>query len=367
MALDAMQYMLFPYTILSEMEYCHLSILLPRLSVLQVIRPPVIPAWLQEMVTGWPVIMEPERIENIKLCLKGYQEFAAVHGENSVLSSISLDQISRDFTESRFRIQTRLKKDDPNESNASESSLPEAAIFLEMARDLDEKEIEVEASFEGIDSLEGEFREILGISDDEELADTMETMVPPLRAEKAYLSFMLPKRIRSWFRLFSNRMSKACPALVTTSEQVVEEIFEPLRVEHDRAGKVLQLSRMPLGSIPALNDLPVEEFLTMLSNLEASGLLTAYWNSLDNLLASPHDSTNRAELSRAADTLQDYLLDYRRENGLSGSTEMRIDLVFDSEMRWSDFREHCDPESGSGQLIDHPYPDDLVKILVCQF
>ena len=366
MALGAMQYILFPYTILSEMEYRHLSILLPRLSVLQAIRPPVIPAWLQEMVTGWPAIMEQERIENIKLCLKGYQEFATVHGENSALSSISLDQISRDFAESRFRIQTRLKKDDPDESGTSESALPEAAIFLEMARDLDEKEMEVEAGFTQIGDLEGEFRQILGISDDEELADTIETLVPPLRAEKAYLSFMLPKRIQSWFRLLSNRMPVACPTLVTTSELVVEELFEPLRAEYDRAGRTLQLSRIPLGSIPAMDDLPMEEFLSVLSDPEASGLVTSYWHSLDNVLASPHDSTNQAALSRAADTLQDHLLNYRREIGLSGSAEMRLDLVFDNEMRWSSVRKHYDPVSGSGQLIENPYPDDLMKILVCR-
>jgi hypothetical protein len=366
MAFNAMQYMLFPYTILSEMEYRHLSILLPRLSMLQVTRPPAIPNWLQAMVAGWPVIMDQAQIEAIKLCLKGYQQFATVHGENSVLSSLSLDQIARDFAESRFRIQTQLKRDNPDDSGVSENALLEAAIFLEMARDLDEKEIEVEASFERIDSLEGEFREILGISDDEELAETVEIMVPPLRVEKAYLSFMLPKRIQSWFRLFCNRMPEASPALVTTSEQVVEEILEYLRVEYDRAGKALQLSRMPLGSIPALNGLSTEEFLTMISDPEASGLSTAYWNSLDTVLASPHDSTNHAELSRAADTLQDYLLNYRRDLGLPGGAEMRIDLVSDREMRWSDLRKYCDPESGSGQLVDPLYPDDLVRILICQ-
>jgi hypothetical protein len=367
MALDAMQYLLFPYTILSEMEYRHLSILLPRLSVLQVIRPPAIPNWLQEMVTGWPVIMEQEQIEAIKLCLKGYQQFATVHGENSVLSSLSLDQISRDFAESRFRIQTQLKRDNPDDSGVSENALLEAAIFQEMARDLDEKEIEVEASFEGIDSLEGEFREILGISDDEELADTVETMVPPLRVEKAYLSFMLPKRIQSWFRLFCNRMPKASSALVTTSEQVVEEILEYLRVEYDRAGRALQLSRMPLASIPALDGLSTEEFLTMISDPEASGLSTTYWNSLDNVLASPHDSTNHAELSRAADTLQDYLHNYRTEAGSSGDRAIRMDLVYEAGLGWSSIRKWCDPVSGSEQLRDDSCPDDLVKILICQF
>ena len=361
-----MQYLLFPYTVLSEAEYRHLSILLPRLSVLQVVRPPMVPDWLREMVAGWPVIVEQRQIEAIKLCLKGYREFASVHGQSSALSSISLDQISRDFAESRFRIQTQLKKDHSDESRASESALMEAAIFLEMARDLDEKEMEVEASFEDLDSLEGEFREILGISDDEELAETMETMVPTLRAEKAYLSFMLLKRIQSWLRLFYNRLPEAPPALVTTLEQVVEEILEPLRLKCDRSGKALQLSRISLGSIPVLEDLPKAEFLALLSDPEATRLVSAYWNSLDKMLTSPHNSSEQAELSLAAGTLQDHLLDYRREIGLSENAEMRMDLVTCTEMRWNDLRTHCGPVGGSGSLSENLYPDDLVKILVCQ-
>ncbi len=121
----------------------------------------------------------------------------------------------------------------------SEKALLEAAIFLEMARDLEEKEIELEAGFNQISSLEGAFREVLGISDEEELADAIETLSPPLRSEKAYLSFMLPKRIESWLRLFSNNLPEACPTLVTTSEQVLEELFEPVRVACERTGKTL--------------------------------------------------------------------------------------------------------------------------------
>ncbi len=99
-------YMLFPYSVLSEQESRHLSVLLPCLAVLQVIRPPLTPGWLQNQITGWPVITEQEQLKTLKLCLQGYQQFAAVHGENSVLASLRLDQISRDFAESRFRIQT---------------------------------------------------------------------------------------------------------------------------------------------------------------------------------------------------------------------------------------------------------------------
>jgi hypothetical protein len=243
------QYFLFPYTALSDRDCRLLSLLLPRLSVLQVILAPVVPAWFQEQVAGWPVLTEPEDLKNVELCLKGYREFAVVHGENSVLSSLSLDQISRDFAETRFHLQAKLKQKSPREPDDRTLSLLEAAIFLEMARDLDEKEMEVEAGLTKIDSLEGEFREILGITDEDELADTTEILSPPLRAEKAYLSFMLPKRIESWLRLFCNMMPQACPTLVTTSEPVLEELFDPVRAECEQAGRTFEPERILFGSI----------------------------------------------------------------------------------------------------------------------
>jgi hypothetical protein len=367
MALDTTKYMLFPYTFLSDAEYRHLSLLLPGLSMLQVIRPPAIPKWLQETVTGWPSIIREEEIETIALYLKGYREFAAVHGENSVLASLSLEQISRDFAESRFRIQTELKRDHSHIPDDRKVSLIEAAVFLEMARDLDEKEIELEAGLVRIDSLEGEFREILGISDDEELADTMETLVPPLRAEKAYLSFMLPKRIEAWLGLLSNRTPAVSPILVTTSEQVVQELFDLPYVKHDRAGNAPEPVRIALGLIPAMDDLAIEDFLSLLSEPEASRLLTSYWRCVENTLLSPDDRTGREQLDQATDILQDYLRNYRGEIGLSGEREISMDLVFEDQLKWNAVREHSGRVGGSEQPVENAFSDDLMKILVCRF
>ena len=366
MVSNPIQYVLFPYTILSERESRHLSVLLPCLSVLQVIRPPAVPNRLREQVTGWPVVTEPEQIEAIKRCLKGYQQFAAVHGENSVLASLSLDQISRDFAETRFRIQTQLKKNDADESENWETLLLEAAIFLELARDLDEKEAEQEASLTHIDNLEGKFREILGISDEEDRDDAAETLSPPLRAEQSYLSFMLPKRIESWLRLFFNRMPEACPILVTTAEQVLEELFEPVRAEYERTGRTFEPSRIVLGSFPALDDLPPEDFLSLLGNPEASGLVASYWRCLESVLLSPHDLSATEQMSQAADTLQDYLHHYRKEAGRPEGAEIQMEVVFDSELRWSTLRKYCERAGKSEQLVETSCPDDLVKILVCQ-
>jgi|WetSurMetagenome_2_1015567.scaffolds.fasta_scaffold09737_4 hypothetical protein len=367
MSLEPMQYLLFPYTILSESEYRQLSILLPRLSLLQVIRPPAVPNWLHEQVTGWPVIQEPGRLEAITLCLKGYQQFASVHGENSALASLSLDQISRDFAESRFRIQNQLKREDPDGSQDEENSLAEAAILLEMARDLDEKEVELAASLTKIDDLEGEFREILGISDEDELADANEILSPPLRAEKGYLSFMLPKRIASWLRLFCSVMPEAGPTLVTTSEAVLEELFDPIRAEYERAGKTFEPERVLLGSIPSLDDLEIDEFLSLLSNPEASARFASSWHALESMLRAPHDPPCREQMSVAADTLQDFLRQHRRELDLPEGPEVRMELIFDSNLRWGSIGKYYEPVGQSEPLRAASCPDDVVRILLCRF
>jgi hypothetical protein len=367
MSVNGANYTLFPYTTLSEKESRHLSLLLPRLCVLQVIRPPALSEWLQEQVAGWSVITEQRQLERIAFCLKGYQQFAAVHGENSALASLSLDQISRSFAETRFRIQDQLKQDDSDELDAWEKSLMEAAIFLELARDLDEKEIDLETSFTKIHGLEGEFREILGISDEEELADSFEILSPPLRTERVYLSFMLPKRIESWLRLFFNQMPRTSTTLVTTSQQVVEELFEPVRGEYDRLGKTFEPDWVVLGSIPVLDDLRAEEFVNLLSNPEASGMVTSYWDALEKVLHSPRDLFCRTALSEAMGTLQDFLRHYRSEMGLAEGAEISMDLVFENEMRWSNLAEGYERAGKSKLPADGSYRDDLLTILVCRY
>jgi hypothetical protein len=232
---------------------------------------------------------------------------------------------------------------------------------------LDEKEIELEAGLVGIDSLEGEFREILGISADEELADTMETLVPPLRADKAYLSFMLPKRIEAWFGLLSNHAPAVSPVLVTTSEQVVQELLDRPHLKHDRTANAPEPVRITLGSIPAMDDLAIEDLLSLLSEPEASRLLTSYWRCVESTLFSTDDRTGREQLDQATDILQDYLRNYRGEIGLSGEREISMDLVFDVGLGWNTIRNYSGQVEGPAQLAAAAFPDDSMKILVCQF
>jgi hypothetical protein len=362
-----MSFMIFPYTLLSEKEYRNLSLLLPELSILQVLRPPAVPEWLSQMVTGWPAVAGQDQLEIIRLCLKGYQEFAAVHGENSVLASLSLDQIARNFSESRLRIQSELKKTPAKAPGDGEIQVVEAAIFLEMARDLDEKNLEVETGLAQMESLEGEFREILGISEDEAEDDVMESLNPPLGAEKSGLSYMLPKRLESWFRLLFNHIPAACPVLVTTTKQAIEELIESLRGKEGPAGNVPEPACIPLGFIPAMDDLPIEDFLSLLSDPEASGILSSYWLELESTLLTPGDPSRRATLSQAADTLQDYLDHYRRELGLSAGRKVSIELVLDEALTWHALREHFAPTGRLVNPAEEVAPDESVKVLACNF
>jgi hypothetical protein len=362
-----MSFMIFPYTLLSEKEYRQLSLLLPELSILQVLRPPTVPEWLSQMVTGWPAVIGQGQLETIRLCLKGYQEFATVHGEDSVLASLSLDQIARDFSESRLRIQSEIKKASADALGDGDIQVLEAAIFLEMARDLDEKNLEVETGLARMASLEGEFREILGISEDEVDDDVMESLSPPLRAGQTSLSLMLPKRLESWFRLLFNHMPATCPVLVTTTKQVLEELIERLRGKEGPAGNMPEPACIPLGSIPAMDDLPIEDFLSLLSDPEASGILSSCWQELKRALLTPGDPSRRAMFSQAADTLQDYLHHYRQELGLSAGRKVSLNLVLDESLKWHALREHFAPAGGSVPPAEAVSPDESVKVLVCHF
>jgi hypothetical protein len=362
---DSPRFMLFPQTVLSENDYRHLALLLPGLSMLQVLRPLAVPDWLSPMVVGWPVVTGEERTESIRLALKGYQEFATVHGEDSVLASLTLDKISKNFSESRLRIQSELKKKDADTVDEREIRMLEAAIFLEMARDLDEKEIEVAAGLAQMDSLEGEFREILGISDDEGIEDTLETMSPPLRADKAGLSYMLPKRIESWFRLLSDHMPPACPVLVTMGP-VLEEFFEWFCAKGGAAGNVPEPNLMPLASIPAMNGLATEDFLSLLSDPEAANILTAFWRGLEDIILSPGDQIGREALSQTADALQDYLRQYCREIGISGEGTVSIELVVGDALSWNTIWKQFGQIEGSASLRGDAFCDEPVKLLVCR-
>ena len=89
----------------------------------------------------------------------------------------------------------------------------QAAIFLEIARELDEKELEIASSYAHLNAIEQEFHDILGIEDEE--SDRAETnLTPALAPDTNGLLYMLPRRIQSWFRMLSLKPPESMPVFV---------------------------------------------------------------------------------------------------------------------------------------------------------
>jgi len=147
---------------LREKDVRPLSILLSRLGILQVLRGPVLPSCAGERIDAWPVISDSEDLERIRLYLKGYFDFAEQLGEKGLLACRGWIALAGEDLESRFRIQDRVRGEGSEEEDRKERLLLEAAIFHEIARNLDEKELEVVSGMVEVERLEEEFRRILG-------------------------------------------------------------------------------------------------------------------------------------------------------------------------------------------------------------
>lgn len=322
--------LLFPHTILSERDFRHLSLLLPGFSLLQVVRPPSVPEWAR--VSPLPVIEDESRIEQIQLYLSGYRDFAQIHGEGSLLGGLNRYWPEADL-ESRFGIQHDLKGKPPLELDLKGRLVLEAAVFLEMARDLDEKEMEMESGLFEAAGLEEKFREILGISDEREIEEPMETLTPPLAPDRTYLSFMLAKRIAFWFRLFCLKPSHARSVLMAIIPEAVDVLLDPLRIEGYRTGCPLHPLQVELGCIPALEALSHEAFQTLVGELDASGARESWWKTLGDLLKDPQNQSLLKDAEAGIKSLAKSVEDFLKKAGWEGTGIVGLNLVCSD--RWS--------------------------------
>ncbi|MCK8600691.1 hypothetical protein [Desulfoferrobacter suflitae] len=303
------KYFLFPHTVLPEAEYRHLAVLLPNLHVLQVARQPQTPAWGQHFFSITPTIPQ-EQQKKVRTLLRAYQNFADLVGEGTVLASIShMNRGDNAWHESRFHLQSTIKgisdNDDPQDS---ESTLVEAAVFMEMAHNLDLQGLELEEGISKAESLEKEFRNILGITSEEDWEEFENIGDIPLVSAKTYLNFMLPKRIACWLRLFGSSPATGSPVLVTTAKEVAEELSDPFAgISEHIAEPAVNLLQLPLASAPSLSHLEIDRFSALLAELESSDLRTSYAQALEKALETPGDPTRLTELGEAASKLHDGL------------------------------------------------------------
>lgn len=297
--------LLFPYLTLSERDLRLLAMFTPGTGLLQVLEPPALPRWAAPHFKVLPAQLSLEEKEQIHLALGGYREFAAVHQDHCLAASFSAETLWKENSESRFDIEASLRGKSDQGPPPEARRLLEAAVFLEMARELDQKEIDLESGLAEAAHLETEFRQILGIEDDDSRDDAIETLTPPLTVSRAHLSFMLPRRMTSWLRLLGRTLpADRLPPLVTVSREVVDEIVE--RVEAFNRHRTTQpaLIQFPLALIPCLPEIASDQFSSGFSAIVQTEEMRMFRNELESLLSDPGNAGLRKSATQRAESLR---------------------------------------------------------------
>ena len=249
--IGALNYFLCPHMILSDEDLKTLSIFLPRVNVMETIRRASIPQWAQDRFPGWSVLQGDYLVARIVSCLEGYRSFAQVHGGPGGILGF-LNSVFEEIDEPRYRIQEELRGKSRREDMVQKEII-QAALFLEIARELDEKELEIESGYADLSAMEQEFRDIVGIDDDTESAEAR--LTPALTHDTNGFLYMLPKRIEGWFRLFSLQPVQGRPVFVACLPEVVGEALEMIRAGCEQSGKEFSTSEYLLGPIPGVGQL----------------------------------------------------------------------------------------------------------------
>jgi hypothetical protein len=351
---DTLNFLLFPHTVLSEVDIRHFSLLLPQLSILKVVRPPVLPEWSRDQFKAWPVVEKEEDLDIIRLSLKGYQDFADLHGESALTASVSHEHILRGLRESRSQIESELRGKGTGDPDERRRLRIEAAVLIELARNLDENALELEGGITRVETLEEEFREILGITSEEGSLEAAGALSPPLKREKSHLSFMLSKRIASWYRLFSTQAVEGLPILAAVVPEVAEDVLDALRTERERSGDQLKAFQFSAPAFPSLEDLDGESFSYLLQSLRSADVLTAFWRSLEEVLKAPDAAPPLQSLRERAESLAARMNAFLEERARPSRSKVHLTLTCLEDSTHNDLWACVDKDGYSALRNDAP-------------
>ena len=318
---------LFPHTVMSQTEYRDLSLLVPQVSLLQNLGPPNIPEWGQEHFLAYPGVQDEALRKRVQLYLKGYQDFADRHRGSDMLAALRHELSADDGETSRFLLQSELRGKPPQAPNPMEWLLLEAAVFLELARDLDLKEIDLETGFHQLEELEGAFRQILGSTEDEEFKEVIDASGSALVPDQNRLSFLLSKRLVSWYRLAAAGRFAPPFATISISKDVVEELIDPIQSECESAGRIFNLVQIPVATLPSIHQLQPQQFVELHRELKNAGSLLRYWDALTEVVNGPHEKARREQLDDEVQVLRDHVDSFLIEKTARTKQQMALVLT----------------------------------------
>ena len=297
-----LNYFLFPHMTLSENYFRNLGIFLPRLSVLEITRQASLPPWGKGRFSGWPVLRGQELSPVVSSCIEGYRAFAQVHGgPGGVLGFLS--QLVDELDEPRYQLQEELRGKCPPDLAPAQKETIQAALFLEIARELDEKEMEIDSSSAHLNAIELEFRDILGIEDGQSQSAEI-SLTPPLAPDTNGVLYMLPKRIESWFQMLSLQPVEGIPIFVAFFPEVVEETLEMIRSGCEQKKKEFSTATYRLGPVPRMDSLGRKQFQTLMEAPGMPELLSSCHRELEDFITGTAGGENPAELQGKSRSLQ---------------------------------------------------------------
>lgn len=301
---------LFPHSVMAEHEARHLALLLPNLHLLEIVHPLQVPSWAQDHFTPHAILSDPDLVQRVKHYLRDYREFADVHQNTDTLALLQAQRIGEDSEENRIFLQDKLRGRPPKGPDMADWLRLEAASFLELARELDERELELEGHYRRMEELEEGFREILGTVDGDELDEVAEAASLPLAPDRNRLGYHLAKRSVSWYRLAGYHLMQPDTIMVALTREVTLELLDPMDTESERSGRPFSRVQRPLVDLPSIRHLAREDYLKLRHQLTDSGLLQPYWLALAEALGHPEDDDLRDAASHQGQLLRTRILEF---------------------------------------------------------
>ncbi len=244
-------FFLFPFTTLSETECRFLSLCFPALNILAVSRPIDIPAPCRTIARPWQTLEDEDSASAVSSQWRHYRELADIHGMESLQVSMARQWALSLPDENRHQIQDALKGSSPDSDLTGKKRLiVESGVFLELARDLDEKEMELEKDYRKVEAIEADFRKALGMEEEDILDEMVYSLNLSLKNEKSHRTFMLDRRMASWCRLVLPRLGGLPTALVTGERRVIDSVVDAAEAVCKRKGVSLELEETPLPPLP---------------------------------------------------------------------------------------------------------------------
>lgn len=305
---------LAPYSRLPDSYYRFLELTLPSIHVLGFIHPPYCPPWDRGAIAACYLSPDQEKTKLLKDIYRGYQEFARTHGEKYLLETISLPKSEDEWAESRPYLRSLLKTPELASFDVPWATVTESIIFLELARELDERDIEVDNSLFKVKELEDLFKSSLGIEEEDlsEVDEPVKITVEEL-PRRSYFGYLIKRRMIHWLRVYFSRLpfrikrcslseeepvilGKDLPILLCISRDSMEELLDPIRTREERSSfnwspEIINLVEVP-NVFETMDDNSLYELNTSLAHDSIN-----LWKALQDYIDRPENKLPLIEAS----------------------------------------------------------------------